>query len=236
MTTTDVADAFQPGEWEFTPEVVAQFDNHVRQSVPFYDVIQDQIATLSDWLAPADSTVVDLGCSTGETFRRLRERHPARHHHLVGYDESGDMLKAASQKVDGSLELHERDVLQGLCHHEASLTVCAFTLQFLDPMDREAVLVDARERTLHDGAILVAEKVRVRDERWAEIAAELSWDYKAEQGIPSESIRSKARALRGVLRPLTVEDNLRLLEGAGWRSATCLFRWNQWCLFGAFAS
>lgn len=232
--TPDVADAFEPGEWTFTPEVVDVFDRHIRQSVPFYDVIQEQVATLSDWLAPAGSLVVDLGCSTGETFRRVRDRHPGRTHRFLGYDESKDMLRAAQVKVPG-LDVCERDITEGLVHEKATLTTALFTLQFLDLPDRAALLRDVRARTVPEGAVLIAEKIRVRDERWAEIAAELSWDFKADAGIESDSIRSKARALRGVLRPVPAEDMLGMLSDAGWVAPTCLFRWNQWCLFGAFA-
>lgn len=235
MPDHDVADAFKAGGWEFTPEVVREFDEHVRQSVPFYDAIQDIVAELSDWLAPAGSLVVDLGCATGESLRRIAERHPDRDLAFTGYDTSPHMLAAAAMKVP-TLATFENDIRNGLCHQDAALTLALFTLQFIPPEARQHVLrqalVASRQGT---AAILVAEKVRVPDSRWFEIGAELSWDWKADHGIPSESIRSKARALRGVLRPLTEDDNLDLLEAAGWQQPTCLFRWHQWAVFGAFA-
>lgn len=234
MTLSDVADTFDPGAWEFTPEVVAQFDAHVRQSVPFYDVIQDAVAELSDWLAPQDGLVADLGCSTGETMRRIAERHPTRRLQFVGYDTSPEMLKAAMSKVS-NIGVFEKDIRDGLPHLEADLTLALFTLQFLPPGSRPHVLRQAHEAAAPTGALLVAEKVRVQDSRWFEIGAELSWDYKAEQGIPADSIRTKARAIRGVLRPATAEQILETIEEAGWSEPTVLFKWHQWALFGAFA-
>lgn len=231
----DVADAFDAGAWEFTPEVVAEFDHHVRQSVPFYDIIQDAVAELSDWLAPTGSVVVDLGVSTGETFKRITTRHPDRDYNLVGYDTSQPMLTAAQVKVPG-VDTYCRPIEDGLVHADARLTLSLFTLQFLPPEARVHVLRNARVASQPDGAMLLAEKVREPDARWFEIGAELSWDRKADAGIDSGAIRSKARALRGVLRPATAADNLAVLADAGWHGATCLFRWHQWCLFGAFAS
>jgi tRNA (cmo5U34)-methyltransferase len=234
----DIADAFDAGAWEFTPEVVAEFDRHVRQSVPFYDVIQDAVAELSDWLAPTGSRIVDLGVSTGETFRRILDRHPDRDYDLIGYDTSEKMIDAARSKLAGvrSAVFYPTAVEDGLVHSDARLTTALFTLQFIPPELRPIVLRMAHTATRPDGAILVAEKVRAVDARWFEIGTEVSWDVKAAAGIPDTAIRSKARALRGVLRPLTEAENLGILAEAGWVGSTVIFRWHQWCLFGGFAS
>lgn len=234
--TPDVADAFEPGEWAFTPEVVEEFDKHVRQSVPYYDTIQDTVAELADWLAPDGAKIVDVGCSTGETLSRIVDRHSARLYQLVGYDTSAHMLDAANTKLDDALLCFERDVRRGFCHDNAHLTLMLFTLQFMPLADRELVLKCAHVATAKEGgALLVAEKVRIADSRWYEIGNELLWDYKATQGIHSDAIRSKAAALRGVLIPASVDDTLATMRAAGWVNPTVLFRWHQWCLFGAFS-
>lgn len=233
--TADIAESFTPGTWQFTPEVVNDFDNHVRQSVPHYDLIQGAVAELADWLVPVSGLVADLGVSTAETPRRIRDRHPGRGLRFVGYDTSPDMLQAAALKVPG-IVTHQGDLRDGLTHTNADLTVSLFTLQFLPPEDRAHVLRLARAASKPDGALLIAEKVRVPDSRWFEIGTELSWDYKAKAGIPSDAIRAKAAALRGVLRPTTADWTLRVIAEAGWVGGVCLFRWYQWCLFGAFAS
>lgn len=236
MSSPDIADSFQAGKWEFTPEVVEVFDQHVRASVPFYDAIQDAVAEMADWLAPEDGLIVDLGCSTGETLTRIVKRHPERRYRLVGYDESPEMLAAASAKVPDPLRLscHGGRIERGLKHRDADLTLALFTLQFLPPHQRGEVLRQAHALTRAHGSILIAEKVRVPDARWSEIATEVSWDYKANAGIEDSSVRSKARALRGVLRTNTPEQVAADLTGAGWKAPTCLFRWHQWALFGAF--
>jgi tRNA (cmo5U34)-methyltransferase len=235
MSSTDIADAFTPGTWEFTPEVVTEFDNHVRQSVPHYDLIQGAVAELSDWLAPDGAIVADLGVSTAETPHRIAQRHPARELTFIGYDTSSDMLRAAREKVPGIITYKLDIAAEELRHADADLTVSLFTLQFLPPHQRVYTLQKALDSSRAGGAILIAEKVQATDSRWFEIGAELSWDYKATAGIPSDAIRSKAASLRGVLRPLTAESILDQFQEAGWVGATCLFKWHQWCLFGAFA-
>jgi SAM-dependent methyltransferase len=84
----DVAEQFGTGAWAFTPEVADVFPEHVRASVPFYDVIQDLVAELSDWLVPAGGLVADLGAATGYFTVRLARAAPKGRVYAVDIEES----------------------------------------------------------------------------------------------------------------------------------------------------
>lgn len=236
----DVAEQFSTGAWAFTPEVVAVFDDHVRASVPHYDVIQDQVAAASDWLLPAQGVYADLGASTGTTAALVTARHPERAVEVYLYDEQPDMLaKAEANLTDLGSRLHTSTarIQDGpLDHASADLTTALFTLQFLPAAARVSALALARSASADSGALLVAEKVRPTDSRWAEIANDLSHDWKADHGISDAAIRAKARALRGVLRPSAIADLLRSITSAGWAQPEVLFRWHSWALVGAYAT
>ena len=239
--TLDVADHFAvPGSWAFTAQVADAFDDHVEASVPHYGVVQALVAEAADWLAPAGAVIADLGCATGTTAAAIAARHPDRGYTFELYDASADMLDQAAVKLAEqpgvAVHLHRGRLEAGLHHGHASLTVCLFTLQFLDPLDRASLLTRARGASRDEGAILVAEKLRLPDSRWHEIAGAVSHDYKHARGVADQAIRAKERALRGVLNPLTDHANRRLLDGAGWRSVEVLFRWHSWALYGALAS
>jgi tRNA (cmo5U34)-methyltransferase len=235
----EVTNAFTvPGSWAFTPEVARVFDEHVEASVPFYREIQALVAGLSDWLAPAAAVVADLGASTGTTAWMISRRHPNRRLTFHLYDAERSMLDVAAERLAGSdttVHYHHTRLESGLLHDQADLTLALFTLQFLDPIDRAAVLAAARQRSRARGALIVAEKLRLTDALWQEIAISSSHDYKAMQGISSEAIRVKERSLRGVLNPLTDAENRQLLVEAGWSSLETLFRWQQWTVYAAFA-
>lgn len=102
--------------------------------------------------------------------------------------------------------------------------------------ERVAALRLARASAAETGALIVAEKIRPQDSRWAEIGNDVSHDYKAEHGISDAAIRAKARALRGVLTPHPQAALVAAIEGAGWKSPEVLFRWHQWAVVGAFAT
>lgn len=237
---SDVAERFGAGGWTFTPEVVGVFDEHVRASVPHYDVIQQMVAAASDWLLPAEGVYADLGSSTGTTASLILARHADRNVSAYLYDEQPDMVAKARENLTGhgsAVRAVTARIQHGPLHHtDADLTTALFTLQFLPVADRVAALRLARDASKASGALLVAEKVLPADPRWAEIANDCSHDWKADHGLGDAAIRAKARALRGVLRPVPVDGLTRLVTAAGWVDADVIWRWHSWVLLGAFAT
>jgi tRNA (cmo5U34)-methyltransferase len=237
----DVAESFAAGAWSFTPDVVDQFDGHVRASVPFYDAIQDLVAELSDWLVPRGGLVADLGASTGTTVRNIIYRQAHRGVSAVLYDVEQPMLDQAAKNLTSAPARNIDYVcapIQSppLQHTDADLTLCLFTLQFLPLRDRVAALRMARMSARETGALVVAEKVRPLDSRWHEISTDASHDWKATHGVTSDGIRAKSRALRGVLTPHPQDTLVHSIQAAGWHDPETLFRWHQWVVIGAFAT
>lgn len=236
----DVAERFGTGGWEFTPEVVHVFPEHVRASVPFYEPIQQLVAEIADWTLPPGGVFADLGASTGETVKVLLDRHAGRDFTAHLYDEKRAMLDRAKVELNprgrGRIRYHEQRIQEPLQHAAADLTVALFTLQFMPLPERERALALAREHAADTGCLIVAEKIRPADPRWAEIANERSHDWKAAHGIPDDAIRAKARALRGVLVPHPEATLRDAITAAGWVHVETLFCWHSWVVLGAFAT
>lgn len=237
MSLTDTTPA---GGWAFTPEVTAEFDEHVAASVPHYGEIQTMIAELSDWLAPDRAVIADLGASTGTTVAAIADRHPGRTLEAHLYDVETHMLDAARAKlgerpnVRGSY--HSTNIVRELRHRGADLTVACLTLQFLPAARRAEALALARAHSAESGAIVVVEKVTQATAEWQEIATELTQERKAAAGLTDKEIRDKQAAIRGVLRPQTVDRLVAELETAGWESVEVLYRWHNWVMLAAKAA
>lgn len=236
----DIAERFHSGGWRFSPEVARVFPEHVRASVPHYDVIQDLVAEATDWLLPDGGLVADLGAATGTTIARITARHPGRRIRAVLYDREPSMLsRAAAALADApaTIDYVRTDLRDAaFTHTAADLTLALFTLQFLPLADRITALARARTASNATGALIIAEKVRPPDPRWAEISNDVSHDYKAARGISDKAIRAKARALRGVLQPYPHTTLTEMVALAGWCCPEILFRWHAWTVIGAFAS
>ena len=51
--------------WRFDESIVKDFDEHVRKSVPFYDVFHETILELSKYFIRPNTDIIDIGTSTG---------------------------------------------------------------------------------------------------------------------------------------------------------------------------
>lgn len=72
---------------------------NIRADIPVFDRLQDEVATATQGVAA--HRMLELGTGTGETARRVLDLHPRAH--LVGVDESEEMLAAARTRVTGEL-------------------------------------------------------------------------------------------------------------------------------------
>jgi tRNA (cmo5U34)-methyltransferase len=224
-----------PGEWRFTEAVAQAFDAHVRKSIPFYDEIQRMITELSEYFIRDESVVYDLGSSTGETLYLLSEAHAGKQNlQFIGYDLSESMVREAQAKVPHpAVRFLHANVLDVEFSPPASFVTALFTLQFLTLAERAKLLARICEGIIEGGGLVIVEKVRAESPFFEDIWLDLHWDFKRRQGLTPAQIIEKASSLRGVLNPLTVQENLGLLERTGFRRVETFFRWYNWAGFVA---
>lgn len=89
------------GQWHLDAKTYLAM---VRAELPRYDELQDRIADVASNLSV--TTVLDLGCGTGETGRRVVDRHPGAS--LVGVDSSADMLSVARAVLPAATFIQSR--------------------------------------------------------------------------------------------------------------------------------
>ena len=85
--------------WAFNKNVSKSFDTHVRQSIPFYDVFQKDIAKYSEWFLKDDSIVYDLGCSTGKTIKYISKLNINTKFEIYAIDNSKSMIAIAKKNL-----------------------------------------------------------------------------------------------------------------------------------------
>ncbi len=214
------------GSWTFGGAVPDAFDSHVARSIPAYDESHVLIADLADQLVPQGGRCYDLGCSTGTLTRLLAERLADRRVEVIGVDrEPGMILKATERCAQQPSVRFETASLEDLALEPADLIVCYYTLQFVSLRARSGLVRRIRRALDPGGALILFEKVLAPTARMQEMAVGAYWDWKRQQGFSDEEITSKARSLRGVLQPLSPEENEAMLRGAGFSEVMQVFRW-----------
>lgn len=211
-------------QFAFTKAVADVFDDMACRSIPLYEGVQKEIAGIvAARTKGIDGSILDLGCSTGYTLELVRNLTEAP---LIGVDSSIDMIEKATLRLKGleAVTLHCFDVREFRIP-TLSAAILNYILQFLPISDRLPILRSIFDALSPGGVILVSEKTVSSAN--SDLYNELYWDMKRRNGYSEEEIRNKHRALEGVLVPLTADENISLLKGAGFKNTTQIFRGYQ---------
>ena len=77
---------YEKHNWTFSANVVKVFDEHVRNSVPLYDLFQKEIASMSVYFSQHNSKIIDIGTSTGSLINLLVDYNSHRNVSFIGID------------------------------------------------------------------------------------------------------------------------------------------------------
>jgi tRNA (cmo5U34)-methyltransferase len=235
-----------PGSFRFDEAVVDVFPDMIDRSVPGYSLIVPMIGQLARRFVQPTSTVHDLGCSLGAVTLAIRsallDRQDLHSVRLVATDNSDAMIarlqallaeleiptRIAGEPNDDRLgplpiELNLADIRDAPLQ-DASLVALNFTLQFLDPDDRDRLLSRVASSLRPGGVLILAEKVHFEDAGEQERLTKWHHDYKRLQGYSDLEIARKRTALERVLLSETESAHRDRLERSGFRRVT---RWFQ---------
>jgi tRNA (cmo5U34)-methyltransferase len=213
-------------DWKFSGKMVNDFESHVSKSVPIYKRGHELILKLSDYFIKEDSTVYDLGCSTGKLLINLSKHNEKKiNSRFIGIDVEKDMIKYANTqqkklKINSNkLKFLNNDAVT-FDLDNSDFIISFFTIQFIHPKHRQTVIDKIYKSLNWGGAFLFFEKVRYNDARFQDIFTTLYNDYKLDMGYTPEEILNKTRSLKGVMEPFSTQGNLDLLKRAGFTDVT----------------
>lgn len=151
-------------------------------------------------------------------------------------DSSADMIKMCIQKLNSiipdwkSVTIQQADISQEVCNQSRSLQaststdttfwsqltynhpsgvdliILHFVLQFIDISLREAILFQCWKQLREGGVILLGEKIKHSDAKTQHIWEQMQYDFKRMHGYSEQQIKSKRRALEGILIQETMEE------------------------------
>ena len=211
--------------WNFGGDVPEHFEGHIGKSVPHYAAGHDVVASIADFFLYDGATAYELGCSTAALTRKLADRNADRNVTIVGLEVEAAMVEQAERNTAGlrGVEIRHADVLDAE-FEPADLIVSYYTIQFIRPARRQA-LVDRIYRSLKwGGAFVMFEKVRAPDARFQDMMSVLYSDFKLAQGFSEREIVHKTRSLKGVLEPFSSRGNADMLRRAGFVDQMTVFK------------
>lgn len=192
----------------FSFDSVKDFDKHINTSVPGYADLSNYIVSILGYFLN-ESTVVDIGCSTGKLLSDLSEKYPDNRY--IGIDKSNNLLSQAQNK--GNVKLLPLDILTDELP-QADIYTSIFTIQFLPINRRRDILRKIYENLPLGNCLIISEKIYIDSGRIQDIFHFSHYDYK-ERYFSVDEIYNKQKDLRKIMRPLTEAENINMLNMAG---------------------
>lgn len=216
------------GRFSFDDKVADVFPDMIKRSVPGYMNILNMIGDITARYAQPNSCCYDLGCSLGAATLSLRHNIAVDNCRIIGIDNSEAMIKRCQTNIDGdhsniSVSLKCSDI-ESTVIENASVVVLNFTLQFIAPSQRQAIIQRIYDGLLPGGILLISEKIIFEDKPHQQLMTELYHNFKRTNGYSDLEIAQKRSALEDVLRPETIQQHTSRLKNAGFSSADVWFQ------------
>ena len=209
----------QVKDFTFDAQVVEVFPDMISRSVPGYNTIIDTIGRLSSSLVTDNSTVYDLGCSLGAATLAMRRAIKAKNCQIIGVDNSAAMVERCKIHVNAfkgqtPVDIIEANILD-IEIKNASMVVLNFTLQFLEPEQRQTLINKIANGLNPGGLLLLSEKVTDDNDICQQLLTDLHHDFKRANGYSELEVAQKRSALEKVMLTDSVELHKQRLTEAG---------------------
>lgn len=224
-------------DFRFDEQVAAVFPDMIRRSVPGYDIIIPLLGLFAERYAQAHSRVYDLGCSLGAATLAMRRYITQPGCTIIAVDNAEAMvsqcranLAKEASRVDVTVQCTD---IRDIEFMNASLVVINFTLQFIEPPQRQALLDRIYQGMNPGGALVIADKIVFADDAQQQFEEAMHLGFKKANGYSELEISQKRTALEKVLIPDTIATHIGRLQQAGFSQA---YPWFQCFNFAALCA
>ncbi|WP_340610282.1 carboxy-S-adenosyl-L-methionine synthase CmoA [Xenorhabdus bharatensis] len=216
------------GDWSFDERVAEVFPDMVKRSIPGYSNIISMIGMLASRFVTPDSQIYDLGCSLGAATLSIRRNINIDGCRIIAVDNSPAMVERCRRHIDAfkaktPVEIIEQDILDTDIQN-ASMVVLNFTLQFLQPDDRQKILNKIYAGLKPGGVLVLSEKFNFEDQNIGELLFSMHHDFKRANGYSELEISQKRSMLENVMRTDSVETHKSRLKQAGFQHSEVWFQ------------
>ena len=218
----------QIGDFTFDERVAEVFPDMIKRSVPGYSNIISAIGMMTARYAQDNTQLYDLGCSLGAATIAMRRNVQANNCNIIAIDNSQAML----ERCERHLSAYKSDTpVKVLCDDictiditNASIVVLNFTLQFIPSAERLALLTKIYDGLVPGGLLILSEKFCFSDDNVNDLLINLHEDFKRANGYSELEISQKRSAIEDIMRPDSIETQLKRLKEIGFSSANSWFQ------------
>lgn len=221
-------------DFVFDDKVATVFSDMINRSVPGYATILSMIGVLAARFCLPGSRLYDLGSSLGGASLAMAHQIAHKDYELLAIDNSPAMTRRLETLLAApdSPNLPIRVICADVCEIDisnASVVVLNFTLQFISPEKRDALIKTIADGLQPGGILILSEKIRFPAEPLNELFIDLYHEFKQAQGYSALEVAQKRAALENVLIPETIDAHKQRLQAAGFSSCDVWFQCFNFC-------
>lgn len=212
--------------FRFDASVARVFPDMLQRSIPGYAASIEAIGSLAARHVRPGTNCYDLGCSLGAASLAMHQGSRSEDVRIIAVDNSQAMIDRCREVTAGcdNIEVQLADIRD--CEIvNASMVVMNYTLQFVDPGARDALIARIFEGLVAGGIFVLSEKVVDDDEQMEALLVELHHEHKRRNHYSELEISRKRAALENVLVPETVAAHRARLAGAGFAHCAVWLRY-----------
>jgi len=215
-------------DFSFDESVVDVFPDMIQRSVPGYETIIHTIGELAKDAVTDNSTVYDLGCSLGAASLSVARATQDKTCNIIGVDSSSAMVERCKRVVQAFTLPNPVNIKQAMAQdiaiENASMVIMNFTLQFIPPADREALLTKIYQGLNPGGILVLSEKIRHPSRAGNELLIDLHHQFKRNNGYSELEVSQKRAALEKVMLTDTFGEHETRLKNAGFSDVVMWYK------------
>lgn len=222
------ANTQQVVDFAFDEAVADVFPDMIRRSVPGYETVIALLGVLANRYAQKKTRVYDLGCSLGAATLSVHQQTRTLNLEHICIDNSDAMTKRCESRLKRHMPEADLSVIcediENADINNASIVIINFTLQFLAPVARLALLENIYKGLLPNGVLVLSEKLVFENETENEHQIDWHHTFKKANGYSDLEISQKRAAIENVMIPDSFEQHQKRLEAAGFKQS---YQWFQ---------
>jgi len=215
-----------------TSHWASEYDQNVRQAIPFYDTIHQETIGLVRTVKPHAAIWLDTGCGTGHLADQALPLFPDTQFILA--DPADPMLQQARQRLQriGSARVRFLPPVgsEGLASQMMGLKCQVVTgiqcHHYLHRPQREQAVRACFDVLEEGGLLVVSEHITMFTNRGVEIGLERWGRWQQNSGRSPSAVAEHLKRFNTEYFPITVDEHLALLKGVGFRTVE-LFWFSQ---------
>jgi len=195
-------------DFKFSGAMVGEnFNNHVKEQLPFYEMVTNAVTMIARNYLPENGLVYDIGASTGNISANIKELALSRNAKVESIERSKEMAKS----WNGYGILHTANAAD-FDYKNFDVCICFLVLMFLSIEERTNLLLNLKSKLKQGGIIIVVDKMLVDGGYFGTVMRRLTLDWKLKNGATPEQIITKELSLSGVQRPMSEDELVGGLE------------------------